>query len=465
MGAEPRTSWMEGVLAAAREAGCGAAEIFVKEGRGRQVTLEPSAPGEAPRWQVSRTRESGAALHLVDGAGRVGFAWANLGDPVDPKSLLDAALLSARLGPTAGAPGTAAPAAAASIEPGAPDLCADLDLVDPECMRMGDEEVMAWLQDGIAEVARSGDAMVEVDRIVLAEAATTFRLASSGGMRGSFDRTLAMLSIALVPAAPEARAVVEERVSCRLSDLDPAECAREAILRALPERAAADGGAGGGAPMDWVPGGGAIELILSPRAAAALVAALAPAALSGSLPDIRRPSALVLHDDATAAGRPSSAPFDGAGRPTMRRLVVEGGRPVGRVEAEDVHRERPSYRDVPRPAPAALVVAPGVKAAGPLPGGGVATPGCGVAIHAAIVDIKPGNEWIVRVRRGELWKDGARTGPADGLVWVGDLARLLQAIVETGDDTRWCQCGIAINSPSLGLRGLHPWRRDAPGIS
>ena len=457
---------MEGVLAAARDAGCGAAEVFVKEGRGRQVTLEPSSQGEAPRRQLSLTRESGAALHLVDGAGRVGFAWANLGDPVDPGTLLGAALLSARLGPAAGASGTGAPAEPPSREPGAPGLGADLDLVDPDCMRMDDEEATARLQDGIAEVARSGDAMVEVDRIVLAEAATTIRLASSGGMRGSFDRTLAMLSIALVPAAPDARAVVEERVSCRLSDLDPAECAREAILRALPERPATEGAAEGAAAMDRLQGGGAVDLVLSPRAAAALVAALAPAALSGSLPDIRRPSALVLHDDATAPGRPSSAPFDGAGRPTVRRLVVEGGRPVGRFEAATGHHERPSYRDIPRPAPAALVVAPGVKvAAGPLPGGGIAMPSCDGTIRAAIVDIKPGSEWMVRIRRGELWKNGARLGPADGLAWAGDLARLLQAIVESGDDSRWYQCGIGINTPSLGLRGLHPWRRDAPVTS
>ncbi len=457
MDAEARLSWMEDVLAAAREVGCGGAEIFVKEGRGRQVTLEPSSPGEIPTRQLSRTWESGAALHLVDRAGRVGFAWVNLGDAVEPAALLDAALISARLGPAVVAPGTGALASAPSVEPLATGPGAGLDLVDPDCMRMRDEEVIARLQDGIAEVARSGDAMVEIDRIVLGEAATTIRLASSGGMRGSFERTLAMLSIALVPAAPEARAVVEERVSCRLSDLDPAECAREAILRALPERAArVDAAEGGGAAGGLSKGGGA-DLVLSPRAAAALVAALGPAAFSGSLPDIRRPSALVLHDDATAAGRPSSAPFDGAGRPTVRRILAEGGRPVGRLAAEGGHRDRPSYRDLPRPAPAALVVAPGVKVAGSIPGGGIATPGCEAVIRAAIVDIKPGNDWIVRIRRGDLWKDGAPIGPADGLVWAGDLARLVQAIAESGDDSRWYQCGIAINTPSLTLRGLYPW--------
>jgi predicted Zn-dependent protease len=125
------------------------------------------------------------------------------------------------------------------------------------------------------------------------------------------------------------------------------------------------------------------------------------------------------------------------------------------------HLERPSYRELPKPGAAALVVAPGLKVAVLSPGAGTATPGLATVIHAAIVDIQPGAGWVVRVRRGDLWKDGERLGAADGLVWEGDLARLLQAIVETGDDSRWYQCGVAVSSPSLSLRGLGPWRRDA----
>jgi predicted Zn-dependent protease len=451
MGAEAIASWMDAVLAAARETGCPAAEVFVKEGRARQVTIDPSS-GDAPGRQVSRTEEAGAALQVIDPAGRRGLAWANLGDAVDPAVLIDAALQSARLGPAAGTAWIATAAAGSG---------ADLDLVDPACLQMGDEELIGRLREAAAEVARSGEAMVEVDRIVVSDAATTIRITTSGGMRASFDRTLAMLSIALVPAAPEARAVVEERVSCRLAYLDLVECAREAILRALPERGAGGGTATGDLPAGEAFKAGAVDLVLAPRAAASLVAALAPAVLSGSLPETRRPSALVLHDDPTVPGRPSSAPFDGAGRPTVRRILVEGGRPAGRPGAAGRHVERPSYRDLPRPAPAALVVAPSVTVGDPPPGGGSAAPGRVVVIRAAIVDIKPGAEWVVRIRRGDLWKGGEWLGTADGLVWEGDLARLVQAIVETGDDSRWYQCGATVSTPSLTLRGLTPWRRDA----
>ncbi|HYV85463.1 MAG TPA: metallopeptidase TldD-related protein [Patescibacteria group bacterium] len=458
---------MEAVLAAARQAGCVAAEVFVKDGRGRQVTLEPSSAGEPPCRLVSRTREAGAALRVVDRDGRAGFAWAGLGDPIAPADLVDAARRSPAPGREpapapdglAAAPDlapadglAAADAATAGVAP-AMVRALELDLVDPDCLRSGDDAVIERMQEGVAEVGRSGEAMVEIDRIVVAEASTRFHFATSGGMRESFERTLAMLSIALVPAAPEARAVVEERTSCRLADLDLAECAREAILRSLPEREAGEVVATGAAPSAET-----IEIVLEPRAAASLVAALAPSALSGGFPEIRRPSALTLYDDAIVAGRPSSAPFDGAGRPTSRRILVEGGRPTGRIEPGGAHFLRPSYRDLPASGPAALVVAPGVRVSGQMPEG---ASGGGLSIRAAIIDIAPGAEWTVRVRRGDFWNDGKRLGPADGLFWEGSPARLIQAVSETGDDPRWYQCGPSICTPSLTLRGLSTWRREA----
>ena len=65
---------------------------------------------------------------------------------------------------------------------------------------------------------------------------------------------LALLSIAMVPAAAGARAVLEERSACRLRDLGARECGREAALRALPARPAVP------PPHDDLP------LILGPRA-------------------------------------------------------------------------------------------------------------------------------------------------------------------------------------------------------
>jgi len=123
MGAESRASWMDAVLAAARDAGCPAAEIFVKEGRARQITIEPSS---------GRRRASGLA-HAggrrgppgPDPARRPGFAWVNLAIR-SIRRPARAALQSAGLGPAPGHAWTATPAATVG---------ASLDLVDPACCR------------------------------------------------------------------------------------------------------------------------------------------------------------------------------------------------------------------------------------------------------------------------------------------------------------------------------------------
>src|SRR5262249_130539 len=150
--------------------------------------------------------------------------------------------------------------------------------------------------------------------------------------------------------------------ACRLSELDVVECARDAVLRALPERVA---GSGAADPGGALPATLDIALVLEPRAASSFIAALAPAASSGGFPEVRRPSALPLADDPAVPRCPSSAPFDGAGRPGGRRILVEGGRASGRLDDARRHVIRSSYRDLPVPGLAALVVAPGVKVADP----------------------------------------------------------------------------------------------------
>ena len=88
---------------------------------------------------------------------------------------------------------------------------------------------------------------------------------------------------------PGASAVVEERSACRLADLDAGDAAQVAVLRALPPRLpvaspCGDLGAGEGGPAARH----AAPLILFPRAAASLLAALAPQILAGELGRGRR---------------------------------------------------------------------------------------------------------------------------------------------------------------------------------
>jgi predicted Zn-dependent protease len=472
------SAWMERVLALARSAGCADAEIFVKEGRGRNATLEPAARASGESLlSISRAEEAGAALRLVDRDERWGFAWTGLGHPVDPGRLVEAALLAAGHGPRRET-GSAIPIpmadgpprgeASAPVDRGAPDL----GLVDPDCMERGETELAGLLRAGVAEVEQVGEGLVEVDRIVIAEAATTIRIASTRGLAERFDRTMAFLTVSLVPAAPDAGATVEERAVRGLGDLDPRECAREAVWRALPERTSVP---------DSIPAAArqAVCLVLSPRAGATLIGALAPWALSGGVPGGRKASALHLADDPLAPGRPGSAPFDGVGRPTERTPLVEAGRSVGRIGARSGHVQRPSYRELPAVGPAGIVVACGQRAGGLRTGGerpGTDVPGSEtrdrdsagvegpVVLRAAVIEVSGGRAWSIRVRRGDWWRGGSgweggeRLGPADGLTWEGPIQALVQAITQTGRDPRWFQCGPAIACPSLWLDGLSPWR-------
>jgi predicted Zn-dependent protease len=522
------TPWMARILEAARDAGCSGAEVFVKQAQGRQIILEP---GPDPVRQgreahpardldtpptVSRSTEAGAGLRVVDREGRRGFAWIGLGDPVDPEALVHAALTAARhstgrAGDPAWVPLAEAPGRTADTHSGGQESTGETGgpfdsggIVDPVCLTAPVEEFTRRLREGAGFVARESGGTLVVDRMVFAEASTTLRIASTRGFDGCFERTIALLSVSLVPAAEGAAAAVEERAACGPGGLDVVECAREAVLRAMPAREPVDPWAGpasvqdvamvgapprDGAPTagaDAAPGGSAetmavrrqaVRLVLSPRASATLVAALAPWVVSGGmpggLPGGRRRGALCIGDDATVPGRPGSGPFDGAGRPTRRTLLVEGGCSVGRITASAGHVLRASYRDLPAPGAAALVVAPGIESGDP--GTAVETPGSaveggdGIVLRSTVIEVHPGATWRLVIRRGDwwrsrsLWSGGERIGPADGLLWEGHLQALAQAIVATGADTAWFECGVTIATPSMRIEGLSPWVLEPGG--
>jgi microcin-processing metallopeptidase PmbA/TldD-like protein len=259
-----------------------------------------------------------------------------------------------------------------------------------------------------------------------------------------------------------------------MEDLDPASAARDAVHRALPRRrpaeprksaglartGAADGGPARGSPPRP-------RLVLEPRAAATLLAALGPWVAAGAL-STARPSALSIVDDPLARGRPGSAPFDGEGRAARKRVLLDRGRAIERISPETGSWQRLSYRDLPAAAPVALAIVPGRRrepgqrekpATGkPAVGGPPAPP----TIRAAAIEIRSGTSlWSLSVRRGD-WMTGE---PADGWSWEGPALALVQAVVETGDDLRWYQVGMEVGAPTVVLDGLAPWIDPAGGTA
>jgi microcin-processing metallopeptidase PmbA/TldD-like protein len=496
------------ILAAARAAGCRSAEIYLKTSASRQIAWEPPlvaggtahVAGGAAHVAVTRAVEAGIGLRIVDTEGRSGMAWTG-GGPAEletPDDTLAAGLvrdalaaagascdraagtLRGRESPAARHDGAAGPssAEASSGRPGeeGPSTNAEpLDLVDPECLDRPDTALVDRVEAAAREVATAGEGVLEVDRILATEARTSVRLVRLDGFDASYDRTIAALSVALVPAAAGATAVTEERSACRLTDLDAIAVVRDAILRGLPPRVG-----GNGLPVTPVPAPCApapdapatVEtafrppaskprVILAPRAAATLVAALAPWIAGGAIAS-PRPSALTVVDDGRARGRPGSAPFDGSGAPTRRILLIDRGRAVGRVDPTTGPFQRHSYRDIPAAGPACLVILPGQRRDDPRsPSASSGTESRAPQVRAAVIEVRAtftevraGGEIVVQIRRGD-WDSGHA---ADGLYWEGSPAALVAAIFATLDDFGWYQVGLPIGAPSVVIEGLGPWR-------
>lgn len=467
------------VLEAARAASCSAAEVFIKSSASRQVAWEPPLRDAGPaQIAVSRAVEAGAGLRVVDSEGRTGLAWRGGGptlhempDEAAIAGLVGDALAAARAGGTAdagsavdacGPPGAGDPPDASDP----PDAVAPLDLVDPECLDRPEAALVVIVEAAALEVATAAEGALEVDRILLTEARTSVRLARLDGFDADYERTIAALSIVLVPAVAGAEAVTEERTACRLADLDPWLVARDAILRGLPPRvarpplgarssaaapisAAAPSPAPASAPTPAEP---KPTVVLAPRAAATLLAALAPWVTAGAV-SVSRPSALSIVDDGNARSRPGSAPFDGSGRPARRILLLDHGRAVARLAPDSGPFQRPSYRDLPAMAPAGLAILPGQRREDRTGAPGAFTPS-GPTVRAAVIEVRTGTTWVVQIRRGE-WDSSAA---ADGLYWEGTPAALVQAVTATLDDPTYYQVGLPVAAPTVVLEGLGPWR-------
>jgi hypothetical protein len=429
---------LEALLERARQAGARQAEVFRKQSRGRSMARDGSlAPGAPQGTAITSFEEEGVALRVRDEAGRYGLAW-SAGSAGDPEALVAAALFAARAA-------AADPAPVRLAAAGSEACREDLRIADPECLALPEARLRERLGEVEQTVGLEGERGVDIDRLLLGETTTEMTLLNSEGVSLSFHRTLATLTVALAPLSEEARAVIEERVAVRLSDLDARGAARDAVQRALPPRS----------PMVQPPET-RFPVLLQPRAAATLVAALAPLALHGLFEPpsgvITARSALDLRDDPTVPGSPGSAPFDGCGTMSRPFALIDGGPvappdPAGRIV-------RASYRDRPLPGLRALVVAAGRRSIEEREGG--------VTLTITALDVAPHVRRLT-VRRGD-WRRGAEVlAAADGLFWEGKIETLLRAIGATGDDPDTFHIGLPVTTPSLWLFGLGPWRSPQRG--
>lgn len=345
-------------LEEAARSGAAAADVFVKESFAREVS--------SPEPIVGRSVERGLGVRVFMSDGRSATMAATLPErsasrahDVDTDQGAATARSLARR--AAAASLVAAPSGTPVLPGSAPSDGRGLGLFDPDIEAPVEEilEAAGQIADHAARtVARCTAA------VTLRAVSSTSHLFNSSGFAGSFRQTVARLDLTLTSAgegsAPAATRVVRAARSLRGLAADSAVADAAALLedRMAPR----------------LPPSGIHEAILSPRAAAEIVAALSGwLAANGAARRGERigSNAITITDDGRLPGGVASAPFDGEGSRTRRTLLVERG--IVRDFLRDLsagsegggstgNGVRASFREAPSLRPTNLFIHPGAEA-------------------------------------------------------------------------------------------------------
>jgi predicted Zn-dependent protease len=327
----------------------------------------------------------------------------------------------------------------------------------------------------------------------LEDGSSESRLASARGVDARWRSRVALLHLEAVlaeppaaspPAAPRHAPRDLATVTLDLAARSARGFAPGAVARRLADRlaVAAAGPPAGFAARDRG------ELVVAPPLAARLLAALAPylvglgaAERAAALRDRRGrlgSPALTVIDDGRFSGGLLEAPVDGEGLATRAVTLIEagafrqpllawhearGGEPrPGDAKPSGCSR-RPSWRDLPRPGPTHLYLAP--------------TPG--VAVADLLADLARGyylldaagpvaldlDEAAFSVPVvGYAIQSGRAVAPAGGLVLTGPVSALLRGIQATARDLSFVPDDGLVGSPTLLVTGLELRPSGLPAV-
>lgn len=409
------------------------AEVFVKRGRSRRYEVGPqgivSISSQEAGWAVRAGSADGSFFHAAAGEPDPGVEWPEAsGAPLT--------LPAAKPVPSWRPPG---------------DLDAPL---------AGEGEARAFLEGVERELGRelSGARLL---RGVLEDGSSEIAIANSRGVRAEFRNRAAAIHLEAAGPWPDhsgASLYLAEREARRFA---PTALARRLATRLLLGRQ--------GRP----PGRERGEMLLAPAVAIRLLAGLLPLVLGSD--GLRRARALqdrsgriagpsvTLIDDGRLPGGVLEAPVDGEGSPTLGLAVIEEGRyrqplmtwrtasQVG-VRASGCVR-RPSWRDLPAPAPSHLYLRPASR-------DGVATLVAGITRGFYLVEptgagrFEPGEGRFSLPVCGFSVRDGRAESPVAGTRLHGSVRAFLQGIQTTARDLAFQPLAGMIGSPTLLVGGL-----------
>jgi PmbA protein len=429
-GADLRTH-ASSILEEAARAGAAAADVYIKESVSCEATIPSHASG--------RSVERGAALRFFDRDGRSALAAATL-----PESIAIAPGLARR---AAAAAASASPSAPRSLPGARTSEGRGLGLFDPDLERSPEKllEAAEEIRTHAIETASGCEAHV---RLVATTA--TVLLVNSAGFDGSYRQTMARLDLRLSAASQGAGASARViRAARSLRGLTADSAIAEAIAL-VEERAAAK-----------LSPSGIHEVVLAPRAAAEIVAAIASWLISGGAERGERigGAALTILDDGKLPGGVASAPFDGEGCPTGRTLAVERGlvRDLLRDLSPDPEGNgstgngvRASFREAPALRPSNFFIKPGAVAPPDL----VASIRQGIRISTlGRLPRLPGPASAFAVPFTGRWIEAGRLGaPLAGGYLAGTAREILGEIESIASDLTFFQRGGSFGAPSILIR-------------
>jgi len=453
----PEAAALGEVLDALAGRGLPAAEVYAKRGRSRVVEEGPAGAS------VSYLREEGWAARAGDDRRSLFAAGTGRPDPAGP----------------GGSWPEADGGALALPDPRALGLVAEPWREPPEidAPLIGEREALGLLAT-LGEELRAELPAARLLGIRLADGASEWRLASrpgpSGGIEAAGRGRAAFLRVEAALAERREVAAAVELAAGSARAFDP-----RSVARRLADRLAV---AARGTAPDRDRG----ELVVAPAAGARLLAALAPLFVGGRGAELARrledrhgrlagPAVTVI-DDARLPGGALAAPADGEGLPTAAVVLVETGayrRPlVPWREAAEARRgrgrtalrpaacaRRPGWRDLPRPGPSHLYLAPDPETA---PGDLLAGVARGYylldADGPAAVDLAEGRLALPVV--GFAVERGSATAPLAGAVLEGGIGGFLRSIDAVARDLAFFPlAGAMIGSPTLRLTGMEIRRR------
>ena len=450
----------EAILAAARDTGTEAAEVFLKEAGSLRCVFGLDG-ARSFEWR----EENGVALRAWYPGGREGFVHSDGASAPLVRPLAEAARLCASLHPggsvprlpqrarsgsgasaerspwregagPGGADSADAPVAAGPF-PSGPSGGASRSVTSPgpeEAIRGALETLLGGLRAAAARGVRFRGGFVETGEF-------RSRVANTAGGDASFRRAIARVSLSLSARVGEAvdrrsegapietawYAAEEET----LDSLDAQRLIEDAVRRAGLSR--------GGAPRE----GGEIRVLLDPVAAAVWARALA-ALLSVRSGDVKggRCEGFDLLDD------PAPPAIDGEGRPAATRVLVRSGLPVpGGGGPAPLRRD--SYRDLPAPGPMRLRVAPGAASPEEL----LHDLDRGAWVTALAPRSSPGSSLFVAEVRGAWVDRGKPVNSLSRTLLLLPEERILAGVLARGAGQRLDETAVPVITPPLLLEG------------